>query len=47
MKIHIELPDEIHYKFKAKCCLNKTSMTSVIGDLIQKYLFGDVEGVNK
>lgn len=41
MKIHIELPNEIHSQFKSHCALTGVSMTRIIGDLISEYLLRD------
>lgn len=37
MKIHINLPDEMHKQLKADCALTGISMTKLIGDLINRY----------
>ena len=45
--LHIRLNTEIHKELKAHCAINGVSMTSLIGDLIKKYLSGDKRELSK
>lgn len=36
--LHVRLKTQLHKELKAYCALNGISMTSIIGDIIQKYL---------
>lgn len=36
--LHVRLKTQLHKELKAYCALNGVTMTSVIGDMIQKYL---------
>lgn len=36
--LHVRLKSDIHKAFKAHCAINGLTITSVIGDLIQRYL---------
>lgn len=36
--LHVRLKTQLHKELKAYCALNGISMTSIIGEIIQKYL---------
>ena len=38
IQLKVWVPKTKHLEFKVRCALNQTSMTSVIGDFITKYL---------
>lgn len=43
--LHVRLKSELHKRLKASCAIQGISITSLIGDLVEKYLSGNYKKV--